>query len=338
VGFTSYDARYEMSQRISPFGGGGVLLAIASDRPLQFDRLVGQDGNWDEQLLGQLIFEKTLSSAAHALGYAVALTGQEFNTDYTTFDGRNTLGAYTSYASHSFGPCSGFYGNGYSGYAGYALDGFGYTALPTRFIGFHEQGGVRFARYASGGSSCNAPVYYDVPVYTQPAAPRDTTKHDSTSTGQKPPRHPGAPRFPSVTGDGSRISQRFAPRDAHDAARERPVVAAGLRFRPPEQVPTDAMRPFGRMSPRDPSSFPSRREPASTETQRMRPHDARGSEPTFTRPVDREVRERQEPRSEPSQAERMRPEPRSEPTRPEPRSEPASREPVHPAPAPINPR
>ena len=64
---------YEVSNRISPFGGGGVLLAVASDRPLQLERLVGQDGDWDERELSRLIFEESLPSAAHSIGYVRGL-------------------------------------------------------------------------------------------------------------------------------------------------------------------------------------------------------------------------------------------------------------------------
>lgn len=339
AGYSRFDARYDINQRISPFGGGGVLLAIASDRPLQLERLQDDGGDWDEHLLAQLVFDQSLAGAAQTVGRAVVLTGQEFNTDYTTFTGSRTLGGYSTFASSSFGDC-GFAGAyGFDGYAyGNSYGDGSYYGAATRFVGFYQRNGVTFARYASGGG-CTRPVYYDVPVPTPVGVPRDTTHRDTTSAGKRPPHVPGAPRFPSVTGDGT--LPRLAPSDWRGADRERPVVASGLRFRRPEQLPTQPMDGMGRLSPRDAEPFARRYPASSPDVERVRPAEHPRDEPAAARPVERVAPEqRQAPRSEPVRAEPMRAEPvRSEPAPREssPR-EPTPREPVRATPTPITPR
>jgi len=326
AGYSGVDARYDLSQRISPFGGGGVLLAIASDRPLQLERLQDADGDWDEHQLSQLVFEQSLAGAAQAIGRALVLTGQEFHTDYTTFTGGHSLGGYASYASTGFGDC----GFGYT-YDGYAYAGaYGHATGSdgvTRFIGFFQRDGMTFARYATGGG-CTRPVYHDVPVAAPSGVPRDTTSSDTTRFRKRPPHVPGAPRFPSVTGDDATL-RRLAPSDARGTDRERPIVAPGLRFRRPEQLPTAPTDRMGRLAPRaeEPSA---RRFPASSDAERVRPAGRSREDPAAARPVERAAPE-------------QRPAPRSEPVRPEPvraepaRSEPSPREPSPREPSPREP-
>jgi hypothetical protein len=346
-GYSNY-SRYDLTQRISPFGGGGVLLAVASDRPLQLERIVDQDGDWDEGQLSRLVFDQSLSGAAHALGRALVLTGQEYNTDYSSFTGRRSLGGYTSLASNGFDDCSGFGG------LGYPSNGFGYgygaassyDGVGTTFLGFYQRDGRTFARYASGRGACSPPVYYDVPVGTAPLTPPDTTKQDTVVV--RGPRHfPGAPRFPSVTGDSSKgpLARRAPGTTATDQRpreRVRPPFVAGLRFRPPEQIPSEATRRVpARLSPSDVDA-PARRRPQSSEreagVQPSRPAAERSAdEPRAAQrptPVERRPEPRAEPRSEP-RVEPVRSEPvRSEPVRSEPvRSEPARSEPVRSEPA-----
>jgi len=337
-GYQAFDA--DIHQRISPFGGGGVLLAIASDRPLQFERLQDQDGDWDEHQLAQLVFEQSPASAAQSVGHALVLTGQEFNTDYTTFGGRRTLGGYSTFASSSFGDCGfGFANGGYDSYAYGNVYGNGdYYGAATRFVGFYRRNGMTFARYASGGG-CTRPVYYDVPVPTPVGVPRDTSSRDTTGVRRRPPHVPGAPRFPSVTGDNATLP-RLAPADAHGSDRERPIVATGLRFRRPEQLPAEPTDRMGRFSPHDGEAY-GRRLPAPSDVERVRPVAHPQDEPAAARPVERIAPEqRQAPRSEPTRAEPAHVEPaRSEPAprEPAPRESPP-REPIHPMPAPVTPR
>lgn len=327
--FSRYEAQHAITQRISPFGGGGVLLAIASDRPLQYERLIGTDGDWDEQQLAQIVFDQSLPGAAHALGRAVVLTGQEYNTDYTTFTGRRWLGGYTTLASSSYDGCG--FGFGYS-----SFDSFGYgngfpsfeSGAVTRFVGFFRQGGQTYARYANVGP-CSRPVYHDVPVVMPVPTRPDTTKHDSSAT-QRPRRFPDAPRFPSVTAEnGDGAPRRFSARDAHDTARERPVIASGLRFRPTEQVPSDAGA-LRRMSPRGFGDSPARRVPASSDGPVMRRATTRSDNAATPQRMERPAAQAREAQAEPTRLAPARAEP--------PRAEPVHREPARVLPAQANQR
>ncbi|HUQ46125.1 MAG TPA: hypothetical protein VM033_05705 [Gemmatimonadaceae bacterium] len=348
---SGYDARYGMTGRISPVGGGGVLLAVASDRPLQLERLTGVGGDWDEPTLMQLIFDESLSGAAHAVGRAVVLTGQDFNTDYSTFSGRRSLTAYRSFASSSFGGCGDGYGYEYADVSGFGTSSYpnGYAGQAPRLIGLYQRNGQTFARYASGGG-CGGVSYYDVPVNSTGPVLGAPVRAD-TSTAKRRPRFPGAPRFPIVSGDSGTgaLARRLAPADAPDRGADRPLMASGLRFRPPEQLPGERLRPIeALMAPRDAGEFPARRRPVFSDEQASRRDAPQSAGREGERQAERmQPRERQsEPRAEPTRAEPMRAEPmRSEPPRMEPpraepvRSEPVRSEPVRsePAPAPVRP-
>jgi hypothetical protein len=199
-------ASYDLTQRLSPFGAGGVLMAVASDRPLQLQRLSDEDGDWDERQLQQLVYERTLPAATHSVARAVLLTGQEYSTDYITFSGSRTLNAYRSLAS-GFGECDGF-GYGSGAVDPFGLRGYGSSDPFTRFVGFYQRDGQTYARYVSGGG-CGAPTHYDVPVLRAMPAPVDTIRRDSTAA---------TTRWAVVK-----------PRS--DDAEGTPVAVAGLRFR-----------------------------------------------------------------------------------------------------------
>ncbi|HET9012848.1 MAG TPA: hypothetical protein VFN38_13575, partial [Gemmatimonadaceae bacterium] len=260
---------YSLTQRISPFGGEGVMIAIASERPLQLERLMDAGGDWDEDKLANLVFDQSLAGAAHALGRALVLTGQEYSTDYTTLGGRRTLGGYTSLAARSFGDCGGLgaMDAGFSTYSfGYA-DGPRYDGMGAVLLGFHRVDGQLFARYAYASGGCGRPLYYDVPVPGPRVTPPDTTKHDTTVVARRQPRFPGAPRFPQLSPDSASgpLTRRSSDRASAGEAtgRLRPPVAGGLRFRPPEQLPVEGIRPAERrMTPRD-LDAPARRAPSA---------------------------------------------------------------------------
>ena len=333
-GFARLDARYDISQRISPVGGVGVLLAVASDRPLQLERLTDAEGEWDEPELMRLVFEQSLPEASRALGRAVVLTGQEFNSDYTTFSGSRTLASYRSFASSRFGACDTGFGYGLSDAFEFSGSGFGSGVV--RFLGFYTRNGQTFARYSDGG--CGVTVY-DVPVPSQGRAPSAPPPPDTTTVARRGPRFPGAPRFPSAAGDSGTgpLARRLTPPQADDRARERPLVAAGLRFRPPDQLPSEAPRPLeARMSPRERDASPARPEEQSPPREWSR---ERRTEPAREAAARAEPVQREPVRSEPVRSEPVRSEPvRSEPVRSEPvRSEPVRREPTAPAPRPITP-
>jgi hypothetical protein len=174
--FGRYSSFYSVSQPITRYSGGGVLLAIASDKPLQFDRLIDSDGEWNEKLLERVVFDVSARTAARALGKAVTIAGQEFGLDYSSFRGFNS--GISSFASNGFNDCSGFDDFGYTGYdggyvSGYSLGGSGAPVV------YFQQGGVVYAQYQYA-SRCGRPQYSaPVPVRSIPATPRDTTHADS---------------------------------------------------------------------------------------------------------------------------------------------------------------
>ena len=84
-------------ERLSRFGLGGVLLAIASDRPLQLQRLADANGDWDLPKVEQLVFDHNVASAAYYVAEAIALDGQDYTTDYLIYDGsRPPVGVRTA--------------------------------------------------------------------------------------------------------------------------------------------------------------------------------------------------------------------------------------------------
>jgi hypothetical protein len=322
----SYLTRYDVSQRISPLGGGGVLLAIASDRPLQLDRLVGPNGDWDEQALARLVFDQSLPGAAHALGRATVLTGQDYNVDYTTFTGDRSFGSY-AFAANRLDACDMAFGYGSSRSAyGYGINDGPSRGPMTRFVGLYQRDGQTFARYAQG--SCGGARYFDVPVsgVPRPVPPDSAATPDSSTKRQ--PIHPGGPRFPSVTVEdgataGREVHIRLEP-SAADRGRERQVTAARLRFRNPDELPAAGERPADiRMAPRDPRVGRVPQREAAAQPMPVREPHARGE------PI----------RAEPVRVEPLRVEPvRGEPVRAEPvRESPSRREPVERVPAPVAP-
>jgi hypothetical protein len=173
-------------------------------------------------------------------------------------------------------------------------------------------------------------VYYDVPVAspvpTMPPVP-DTTRHDSSATRRR--LHPDGPRFPSATAEnGERMPRRFAPRDGRDLARERPVVASGLRFRPPEQLPSDGGG-TGLFMTRHIGDSPARRTPTSSEGPSMRRATDRQDTGDAPRRMERPASRPRESHTEPA---------RLAPARAEAPRPPATREPGHVTPAKPDPR
>lgn len=241
AGYGAYEARYG-DDRISPVSGGGVLVAVASARPLQLERLLGPGGDWDDVAIERLLFDRSLPSATHALAQAVVLTGQDYDVDFTTFSGRRTLAGYRTFASSGFGDCF-----AYGGWVDAFSSGYG-TGTP-RFLGVYSRNGQNFARYASGGDGCGRGVtYYDVPVGTYrvvPRTPADTARPGDSIPDTRPRHFPGAPRFPSVTAEGG---SSFTPADGRRPEHDQPTIVAGLRIRPPDRLPPADERPIGPMT------------------------------------------------------------------------------------------
>jgi len=101
LGTASYSAQ-ALSQRANR---GGVIIAVASREPLQLARIADGNGDWDEDALEQLVLEKSVSSAAYALGNTLSLTGQQFDTDYSGFVESSRLASF-AYAPYGTNPCS----------------------------------------------------------------------------------------------------------------------------------------------------------------------------------------------------------------------------------------
>ena len=72
----------------------GVVIAIASAKPLQLERIIG-NGEWDEDAIASLLFTKIPAVAADALGHELAERDQAFSTDFaplfTSPNGERTL-------------------------------------------------------------------------------------------------------------------------------------------------------------------------------------------------------------------------------------------------------
>jgi hypothetical protein len=236
---------YDLSQRLSPFGAGGVLLAVASDRPLQLERLADGGGDWDAQRLEQLVYEHTMPAAAQSVARALLVPGQEFSTDYLTFGGSRTLDTYRSYAS-GFDACGSRYGFGPRA-ALHALDplglpGYGSAEPLTRFLGLLQRDGQTYARYVTGGG-CSTPFFYDIPTAPRPAPapqPADTIRRDSVAT-----------------------SGRWAmTRDDRERSPGTPAALSGLRFRALDDASGSASATPSHTSPRW-SAAPGHRSPST---------------------------------------------------------------------------
>lgn len=133
-GYGSFQASYARAGVISPFGGGGIVLAVASARPLQLERLLDVDGDWNQQELERMMYDRSLAGAALALAHALVLTGQEYHVDYATFGGGRTLESYTTYATLGLSGCDNDFSVGLAGAYSYG----GYGARTPRFIGLYR--------------------------------------------------------------------------------------------------------------------------------------------------------------------------------------------------------
>jgi len=215
-----YDASFN---RITPFEGGGVLIGIASDRPLQLDRLA-QDGDWNEEALQELLYDRTVPEGVRAIGRLLTVDGQEFSSDYQSF--RQAPQSLALFAFNS-GNCLDFTYDDF-GYAS-AYDRAGYlTGLPSRVpVARYVVGNQVIVRYAQR-DGCGHTTYIDVPQFIRPPS--------------TPPMHPdslptapatnalrwGGQRNASITpADDEWRGQRAAParntpaRDDADRARAR---------------------------------------------------------------------------------------------------------------------
>jgi hypothetical protein len=183
AGFGPISRRYAnfslATQPITRNGGGGILLAIASNRPLQLGGLADGEGDFNEESIARLVFNASAPSAAYSLGRAVTRSGQQFNTDYSSFGGG--LGGHGTFASNSFSECGGLAGFGYDGFAdSYSNGSLANGDAP--FVIYFRSNGVLYAQYLNGGRCGRASYSAPIPVQGAPRIPMDTTHRDSVTS------------------------------------------------------------------------------------------------------------------------------------------------------------
>lgn len=66
---------------------GGLIYAVASERPLQLRRLSNESGQWNEPLIEHLTWSVTYKGVASAVGRALVPDGQDFDTSVSGFNG-----------------------------------------------------------------------------------------------------------------------------------------------------------------------------------------------------------------------------------------------------------
>jgi hypothetical protein len=167
------------TQPIMRNSGGGVLLAIASDRPLQLGRLRDNDGDFNEESIARLVFNASAPSAAYSLARAVTRSGQRFNTDYSSFGGG--FGGIGTFASNSFNDCGGLAGFGYDEFADAYSNGSVANDYAPRVIYFRSNG-VLYAQYLSDARCGRASYSAPVAIQGVPRIPMDTTRRDSVTS------------------------------------------------------------------------------------------------------------------------------------------------------------
>jgi hypothetical protein len=205
AGFGTFgSARYGRSafsvQPVSRFTPRGVMVAIASDRPLQFERLTNRNGDWDEVKLEQLAYGRGVTAIGYVLGSQLALAGQDFDADYSGFTKFASPARYSLASLGAVGLCESD-----------ATNALYYDPPPaTRYF---ERNGVLYAVITTG-DACRGYETHTIPVVPD-AVPKWPAPEDTTSSAAA----------------AARVASRPVP------AESRPTMAGGLRFRPPEQLP-----------------------------------------------------------------------------------------------------
>jgi hypothetical protein len=161
-----YQSGYGYGTGLSRYRAAVYLVAIASARPLQLDRLRDPDGSWSAGTLHSLVFESSPGFVGSRLGQLVTSRDQEFSTDYRVIvGGSSPLYARSGYGYGGYGNCGmGAYGAGYANR---------YDGAPTFGLDAYAPRGMWFvADLGSGGplytvtpitSACGARYLYDAP-------------------------------------------------------------------------------------------------------------------------------------------------------------------------------
>lgn len=227
---------YAGSMFARPRGGGGgssgLIFAVASERPLQLQRLATNDGDWNEWAIEDLLWGRSYNSGAYALGRVLALTGQEFDTDFAGFTQGQGRPAYM-FASLS-DPC---HPDARSVYEQY------YQPVPQYGIAYVEIDGIQYARIAvdHGCGSYTHQLVPVGPVRRTPPTPVDSTGSDSSAAESATRR---APHVGTPVDAGSVVERPVARQGTIGSAGEdrdassyrRPMIDRSLRFQPPERV------------------------------------------------------------------------------------------------------
>jgi hypothetical protein len=249
-------------RRITPFEGGGVIIAIASERPLQLDRLATRSGDWDEDALEEYLFNTTAATGAYALGRALTVSGQEFTSDIESIARPRSQFAASSFGRGCLDSAFGFDDD--FAFGDYPRDWRQNRYVPSRVpIGQFMIGTQKVVRYLET-DACGHVTYINIPVF-EPGTPRDTT----TPT-RAVPRSAFRP-FAGVDGDATspwrraggqadatpwtRASERPAPRG--DAPRIEPRARTREAARPAERRETSPWKETREARPR-PEPAPAR--------------------------------------------------------------------------------
>ena len=344
---------------------GGVVLAVASARPLQYERLTDANGDWDEVAIAELLDRGGTSNATSALARKVTLTGQTYSTDFSSFSGSRFESLATAFDSYAGYPSScgvssyfGFGGGSYESrngrdqlFATYGYSGYGHSIQ-------YEQRGNQLYKVVELTGRCGELIYTQVtPVPPMlpsvPGVPRDTTTRDSTMRPASTDRRSLSPaatteirvRSASATEDGGGDATTLNASGRRGLGARRllvdddgaPRVMGGLRFRPSVEEPREPTNARGAFRTRDASgtdpegSRHGGRDDGMARDEAWRARIEAASrqqtsrQETPDRAEPRPVVERQEPRQEPRQEAPHR----EPPQRSEPTSAPT---PIRPAP------
>ncbi|HEY2067756.1 MAG TPA: hypothetical protein VGG84_17520, partial [Gemmatimonadaceae bacterium] len=194
MGLVSSRQRPEMRPFFAGFGGlpqnpryrflrGGVIVALASARPLQLQRLADSRGGWDEGAILRLLDRSNVLQGAEELGRALTLLDQDYSYDYSTFKTPAMHAASLVSRGSIFAECGAPTSSSF--YYGALPDpnDFGGFPFPAPLIRYIQIGSTLYAQYLIGSGGCG--VYSaPVPVRQLPVPPQtrpDTTKRDTAT-------------------------------------------------------------------------------------------------------------------------------------------------------------
>jgi hypothetical protein len=226
-----------------PHGGtAGLIFAVASDRPVQLQRLATNSGEWDEHEIERLLWGRSYNTGAFALGRTLALTGQDFDIDFSGFTQGTGRPSYM-FASLDAGGCDSDMNTLYSEY---------YSPVMRTGVMYLEIDGIQYLRMAFA-DACSGYTRYQLvpvgPVRPVPLTPDDSSSASDSGSASGAGRIARAPNVgrpvepgdvPVVERPGARGGQiGRADSDRGDGTSTRPMIDRGLRFLPPERVRDD---------------------------------------------------------------------------------------------------